>query len=123
MAHEVRSMRDRATQLLALEESGALDREEQAKRMGLSIGHVSRIRGWIREHGIGAERRVERPRPPDWGGASPIRPLPEHFFSHLGVRLDKRLVERLRAYCEKKDVTVDGAVSIAIEHYLKTRPR
>jgi hypothetical protein len=133
MTYNVRSMRDRAKQLLALQKRGIVDREKQARNMQLSIGHVSRIRGWMREHGIGDERSVHRPPLTPAPPASPlaemhqrlanITPLPESFYSHLTVKLYKHVVEQLHAFCQKNDVTVESAVTIALEHYLKTRPR
>jgi hypothetical protein len=133
MAYDVRSMRDRAKQLLALEKRGIFDREKQARHMQLSIGHVSRIRGWIREHGIGNEERARRPPQTPAPPGSPlaaleqaiasIPPPPESFYSHLTVKLYKSVVAQLHAYCQKNDVTVESAVTIALEHYLKTRPR
>jgi len=134
MAYDVRSMRDRAKQLLALDKRGIVDREKQARQMHLSIGHVSRIRGWIREHGIGDEQRVRRvpenPPPLDSPLAKALARArfslfsrPDSYYSQLTVKLYKSLVDRLHAYCEKNDVTVESAVTIALEHYLKTRPR
>ncbi len=125
MAHDVRSIRDRAKQLLALQQRGIVDRKKQAQHMGLSFGHVSRIRGWVREHHIGDEETERMPGGPSW--LKEFEDLSEQFHgltsTQLTVRVSKDRVESLRAYCEKNSIKIDSAVDLAIEHYLKTRPR
>lgn len=113
-------MQERAQELAVLRQRGVLDAKLQAAELRVSVGHMRRIRAWAYAQGIDTERLKKRKWKPRRGDIV-IEPLPAEHFLRVTVRLHKALVQRLRANCRDKGVSITSAIETAVEAYLRAR--